>query len=277
MREKKISSDINRRVKFFNYFFNKGIAYVGEYNFITAMIFEKKQVPLNMYQNTENSMQNVTQNIYNVMESSTYIHPNIEISSQNTSEPTQEFTYKTTNIDNSVSDNSIHLFNSDIAKKFIKFNPDNRTNVKHTSVFSPVINNHAHTASTNKELLKVNSKKSVTIVHPDVFSPVINNHAHTASTNKELLKVNDEKSVTIVHQKDKGSFPAQQMKELGEKVFHRVEERIKVEKQEKAIRMVSYEERIVQQREEKRMTDKIYTMVMKRWDRELSRKGHLYA
>ena len=89
--------------------------------------------------------------------------------------------------------------------------------------------------------------------------------------------MNDEKSVTMFHQKDKGSFPVQQMKELEEKVLHRVEERIKVEKQEKAITTASYEERIVQQREEKRITDKIYTMVMKRWDRELSRKGHLYA
>jgi len=242
MKEKRISSDVNRRVKFFNYFFDKGIAYIGEYNFITAMIFEKKQVPLKINQNIKNSMQNVTQNIYNVKEFTTHIHPGIEISSQNISEHAQAFTYKTTNIDNSVSDNSIHLFNSAIVEKFIKFNPDNRINVKHT----------------------------------DVFSSVINNHAHTTFPNKELLKVNGEKSVTIVHQKDKGSFQVQQIKELEEKVFHRVEERIKVEKQEKAITTVSYEERIIQQREEKRMTDKIYTMVMKRWDRELSRKGHLY-
>lgn len=244
MIERKFSSNVKKRTDFFNCFFNKGMGYIGNYNSITSMIFDKKHPIYNLYNNSENHTKSVTQNIHNRVESISNIYPIIELNtSLNALESKQELTYKTSYVDNSSVDNSIELFNNAIIEKFTKFNTQNHKRIE-------------------KQVL---------------LNPVTHNHFTTKSMFSESLQIPTETSTTMVHQKDKEPVQVQAIKEIEEKLLHQVEEKIKVVKKEKRVVTMTHEERIVQQREEKKVTDKIYTMVMKRWDKELSRKGHLYG
>jgi len=254
MTQEESSLEVKHRANFFHYIFNKNIKSPVGYKSPTAMIFEKKQASVTIYnnsskqeqsfyRNSEDSTQYITNNTQNLFESHTHINPTAKVTSTHFSIHSQENIYNTDYIINRFDQSEKLLFNS-VALE----------NLSQKLLFNSVV---------LQKFTKYNSQKPTEINSSKASSRV-------------LLKVDSEDPTTIIYQKDKEIIQAQYIKELEERVIDRVEERIKVEHKKEFTNTVSQEERIMRQREERLSAEKIYTFVMKRWDKELKRKGHLY-
>lgn len=248
MTQEESSLEVKHRANFFHYIFNKNIKSPVGYKSPTAMIFEKKQASVEIYnnsskqeksfyRNSEDSRQYITNNTQNLFESQTqhlsepltHINPTAKDTSTHISIHKQENIYNTDYIKNRFDQSEKLFFNSVILKRFSKYNRQKTTEINNSKTMS-----------------------------------------------RELLKMHSEDPTTLIYQKDKEIIQAQHIKELEERVINRVEERIKVEHKKEFTNTVSKEERIIRQREERLSAERIYTFVMKRWDKDLKRKGHLY-
>jgi hypothetical protein len=85
-----------------------------------------------------------------------------------------------------------------------------------------------------------------------------------------------QQSVMLYH-KQHTTDTTQKIHELEERVVSRVVEKMNVERHTQHTHTLTKEERIVRQQEERRFSDRVYASVMKQWDRELKRRGHLYG
>ncbi len=248
MTQEESSLEVKHRANFFHYIFNKNIKSPVGYRSPTAMIFEKKQASVaiynnnskqeqSFYRNSEDSRQYITNKTQNLFESHaqhlsafhTQLNTTAKVTSAHVSIHKQENIYNTDYIKNRFYQSEKLLFNSAVLQRFSKYNRQKTT--------------------------EINSSKAI---------------------NRELLKIDSEDPTTIIYQKDKEIIQSQHIKELEERVIDRVEERIKVEHKKEFTNTVSREERIIRQREERLSAERVYTFVMKRWDKDLKRKGHLY-
>ena len=81
----------------------------------------------------------------------------------------------------------------------------------------------------------------------------------------------------LIHQKEKTYIETKHIEQLEQRVLTQVEQKLKENLLVTKSTQNTQEEHIRIQREEKKDADKIYTLVMQRWDKEQKRKGHLYA
>ena len=255
MRKQKISSgisSIDRRAGFFHYFFEKNRTCIGEYRTVTAMVFDKRE--------TETVLQ---QNSY-VSETHKHTH------AQTINETHQHM---------DVSDPA-HAHKSD----------------------TEVIPSHASEMIRNQETVHVHLHKGVTekaqrdfhetvlnrfMKVQRVVSPALNEKTTVAAQrifpmHKEIQREfksvphTEIPSVTRHYQQEKQTLGEEELKVLESRIVTRLEENIVRKTEKKQEHAVTHEAHVVKQREEKKMADKVYRMVSKRWDKELRRKGYLY-
>lgn len=255
MKKQHISSGIGRRAEFFHYFFEKNMACIGEYRTVTAMVFNKREAEIIQQQNVEkhsdvSEIQNHT-HVQTINE----IHHHSEVQHHEPLQSSKSFAIQpqiTKTVQNHSSEQVHHQHNIETVKRDF------------------------HTRVVNRFLKVKRDEPSVT-KEKDVLTEQKMFHM-PKKTPKQVSTPDREKktSVTMHYQRENKQLVAEEIKVLEERIVTRLEEKIVRKKDEKKAHTLTHEEHIVKQREEKKMADKVYRMVSKRWDKELRRKGYLY-
>ena len=252
MRTQKIISVVQERASFFNHLQERS-AVVGHYRGLARLIFEPLEPKLNVnnithknerkeYISNSSQAYYTTQNIHEVSEVKHYL----SVLNNKETHTNRENLYRQL-MNNSVTKNQEHThinqtFNQNILKKFLNFT----SNVEEKSTYNK---------STNNPLQSLKAKEQSHFYYSEIEA---------------------KKASKRVHPKETVSVSMEEIKALEERVLSRVEERIIVKKEHSSTHTLTKEERVVLQIEEKKTTEKLYRMVMKRWDKEQRRKGHLY-
>ncbi|UFH59978.1 hypothetical protein [Sulfurovum mangrovi] len=234
---------VGERVGFFDYIFERGVQGARSRKPIAVMIFKKSEAPLPVVHNSEYHDNRVTHIHQSDSETINYRYPEMHLTSS------QNF------ISNRSHQRIQHI--------------TNRYDAHHMK-FLPAVT-EKHDSFYHRE------GDSYTIAHPLHFdNRVEKRQPVTRPVEKASFKTAAEQQVMVYH-KESESVGSDTMKALEERVVTRVTEKIKVQTQERHTHTFTKEERIVRQREEKALSDKLYASVMKKWDRELKRRGHLYG
>lgn len=258
MKKQQISSDIKRRAAFFNYCFEKGLRSVGTYKSMTAMVFEKKQPETTVYHQHEAHTQLVNNN-QSITKNETVVQNIHHLSVNNTQEniltahtsfpeipPSQSISPKEERMEKSAAvHNKLDLFTSRVHKRF------------------HVFNQHQHKHSNGED------KRVSLPQHMSMPTSNMTQHTH--------VEMNENQHTEVQHPLPKNIIQTESIKALEKRLLKRIDAKMNVNKNEQKRNNVFDEERIVLQREEKKMVDKVYTLVMKRRDKELKRKGYLYG
>jgi len=256
MNKQHISSDIKRRAVFFNYCFDKGLKSVGVYKSMTAMVFEKKQPETTVYHQHEshtqlvNTHQSITknetlvQNIHNLSVHHTQENSSTIQTSFPEIPPSQSIFSKEESMQK----------NADVHHK-----PDRFTSAVQKRF--QVLNQHKHSKQEDNRVL----------ISQHITMPTSN------MTEQTHVEIHEGKNREIQHPSHIDTMQGERFKALEERLLKRIDMKININKNEQKRHNVRDEERIVLQREEKKMVDKVYTLVMKRRDKELKRKGYLYG
>ncbi len=256
MKKQHISSDIKRRAAFFNYCFDKGLKSVGVYKSMTAMVFEKKQPETTVYHQHDvhsqlvNTHHNITknetlvQNIHNLSVNNTQENSLTTETSFPQIQPFQSVSPKDESMQQSTGvHHKLDLFTSTVQKRF------------------QVLNQHKQSSRENKRV-SLSQRMSI---------PMSNIAEHTH------VEIHEDQHREVEHPSPTNTMQVERFKALEERLLKRIDAKMNVNKNEQKRNNVRDEERIVLQREEKKMVDKVYTLVMKRRDKELKRKGYLYG
>lgn len=242
MRQNIFHLSIQKKTHYFSYFFHRRM--LGQYSFnpMTTLYFEDKTSDIHSH---HTHSKEVVENTY-----PQYIHnTNVYTSNNNFSLECKE---KNDFAKGDVTASNNYLFHNKIANRFSHF-----AFMKHIDV--SLTKNAITFANTSKNFSSAND---ISFHHQEKHET----HKHQ-NTNPTKL----------IHQKEKTYVETKQIEQLEQRVVTKVEQKLK----EKLLRVKSthttHEEHIRIQREEKKDADKMYTLVMQRWDKEQKRKGHLYA
>ena len=246
-------SALQTRVGFFDHLHRGKYAIVGDYPSMSSMVFDTRSPDVHLY--TKN-VRKEEKNHYHIDASQAH--------------------YTTQNIHTSTNNHQEHYFKKESSvQKHLNlkqlFSEQNVFSEKHEPKPQEQF---------NQRLLEKFFTFSSTIESSFSSKLLTNNHkSQTLKENKlvlERLLETGENSVAFVHPKEEKSISTEDIKHLEQSISQRVEERIVIETQREKEKILTVEERTLLIREEKKSADKIYSMVMKRWDKERSRKGHLY-
>jgi len=266
MKKQTISSAIDRRASFFSYFFNKGLGSVGEYKSMTTMIFEKEDPQ------PDRTVQYIDRTVHHestIQVDKHVMQDNSTTVIQNSQKSSAEHRHE-------------HLFSDNTSSSvFTHVVQDNRQYVyetqQHTVVHQP--KDHLNTTVINRS--QYFNKPSATTMKLETYVslPSHTNIQLTPLSEQVHFEMKQEKETQIVLPQEQSMLTPVIIKALEEKILTHVDEKIKVHTEVQNTRSdtIRQEERIVIRREEKKMADKIYILVKKRWDKELNRKGYLYA
>jgi len=239
MRQNIFHLTIQKKTHYFSYFFHRRM--LGQYSFnpMTTLYFEDKTSDTHNHHTHVNN-KNVFEHIHNTKVYTNNDSPSLERKERNDFAKSED----------TASNN--YLFHNNIANRFSHFASMKHIDVSHTK--------HAITfANTSKNFP---SSKNASFHHQEKHET----HKHQNINPTELI-----------HQKEKTYVETKQIEQLEQRVVTQVEQKLK----EKLLKVKSthttHEEHIRIQREEKKDADKIYTLVMQRWDKEQKRKGHLYV
>ena len=243
MIERDNSLGVTKRVDFFNYIFDRGLKPMGEYYSPTVMIFKREETPLEIYNSSKRE-----QNIYNKVE-----HKSLH----------REETFSTTHTD-------IHhnRFYSD--KKIYQ--------ISHTKIEQ----SEQKKVLYNTDYIRNRSTQQSIRLFFDSARVERRDH-NRGNPKRETLVMSETKSSNIskntllIYQKESEILQTERIKEIEKRVLERVDEKINTIERDRTIKSVSKEERSQRKIEEREFSDRIYTSVMRRWDRELKRKGYLYG
>ncbi len=239
MRTQKNIAVVQERVNFFNHLQEQNTV-VGHYRGLARLIFEPLEANLNVNNIThKNETKEYLSNSSHAYYSTQNIHELSEVKHYLSVQNNKEI-YN--NRENQQHTHMNQTFNQNILKKFLNFS----SKVEEKSVYNNSINSSFQALKEKDE-------------------------SHFYYSEIEVKKASK-----ILHPKETVSVGMEEIKALEERVVSRVEERIVVKKEHNSTHILSKEERVVLQIEEKKTTDKLYSMVMKRWDKERRRKGHLY-
>lgn len=253
MKKQQISSDIKRRAFFFNYCFEKGLRFVDTYKSMTAMVFEKKQPETTVYHQHKAYTQWVNNN-QNITNNETVVQNIHHLSVNNTPEniltthtsfpkipPSQSIFLKEERMQKITAvHHKLDLFTSRVHKRF--------------HIFGQYQHQHQYQHSIGED-------KRVSLSH-------MTQHRH--------VEMNENQHTEVQHLSLTNTIQTESIKVLEERLLNRIDAKMNVNTNEQK-RNNMHEEHIVLQREEKKMVDKVYTLVMKRRDKELKRKGYLYG
>lgn len=244
MKSEKNLISVNRRVGFFNCFFNKGISSLGDYGNMSSMIFEEKKPKvyftdarvhkeISFYEYNDNTTHYINHNIHHVSE----VQNDITLMKNENLQFTNN-----ENVKNSFIKSKNDIFNKKITK--------------------------------NHLILDFDKKYKKTQKH--LFYTLFNSKHDELTTQIKYLNIQSQKSFEKLEHKGPNNISMEQIKALENNVVSKIEKRVEVKKEVKNIRTVTREERHIIQQEEKQLSNRVYTMVMKQWQKEKRRKGYLY-
>lgn len=241
MKEQTLHLHIEKKIHYFSHLFTRGIMPMYKYSTMTSLFFDTKQLPTNIYhtdiKNTQNNTLKNVKNIYNQN------HVSMLNIYPNLHASFPESTSNISTLEKHSVLNQYDVFSQHIATKFVNFKSPSHIDTKHFDTAHTI----AQTHMPNRHL----------------------NHAKQEPQNA--------KRINFIHPQDKVSTQTEYFKNLEERIVVKVEERLNSLKETTSITELSHEKRILVEHEHKKTADKIYTMVTKRWDKELRRKGHLYG
>lgn len=243
MNRQKDALGVGRRVAFFDYIFERGSTGAGRSKPLSDMVFQTKEDSLSLRQNSEYVDNRVTHMHQSYEQTTHHVYPIMHLTSA------RNFIY------NSAS----HIVNR-IA---------NRYDDQYIKIV-PAVTDIRHILYSSKE-------ESRRISQSFIFkNPVQQREISEAPVRGIFTETAVEKPAMVFHKKSE-TVHHETMKALEERIVTRVTEKIQVQKSEAHTHTFTKEERIVHLREEKALSDKLYASVMKKWDRELKRKGHIYG
>ncbi len=244
MIERDNSLGVTKRVDFFNYIFDRGLKPMGEYYSPTVMIFRREETPLEIYNSSKRE-----QNIYNKIEHHS-LHREENFSTTHTDIHHNRFysdkkIYQISHTQIEQSEHKKVLYNTDYIR--------NRSAQQSIKLFFN---------SDRVEKIKIHNRDNSKV------DTLIMGKRESRAVSKDTL---------LIYQKESEILQTERIKEIEKRVLERVDEKINTIEREKTIKSVSKEERLQRKIEEREFSDRIYTSVMRRWDRELKRKGYLYG
>ncbi len=245
MRQNIFHLTIQKKANYFSYFFHRGMFSRYSYNPMTTLYFEDKTSDVTSHHTSINN-KNVFEHTHSkVVYENTYPQ-HIYNTSVYTSKHSPSLKGKEKNDfgqADSITANNSYLFHNKIANKFSNF-----SFAKHIDV--------------------IHAKHAITFA---------NTSKNFSSSNHDPFKHQNINPTELIHQKEKTYVETKQIEQLEQRIVSQVEQKLKETLLITKSTHTTHEEHIRIQREEKKDADKIYTLVMQRWDKEQKRKGYLYA
>lgn len=140
------------------------------------------------------------------------------------------------------------------------------------------------TENQNVQNINMKSKNDVfnSLIRENNFISHLEKKIKKSQKNHELekkvkyLMIESQKSFETLEHKSPNTVLMEQIKDLENNVVRKIEKRVEVKEEVKKIKIVTREERHIVQQQEKQLSNRIYTMVIKHWEKDKRRKGYLY-